>query len=164
MSGTLRRPLSIAGRVSNALRRVAGCVAISPTLCLQLAFWRLTLPILKFLVPMRLLARIMWLQPSPLVEPGTADTRLRSLLYVWQHGGRLLISPNCLEKSLVLYRLLSRQGLDPSLVFGVTRSEAGVAGHAWIETDGRVFHDDKVHLYDRAAIFGAHGQPAEIRS
>ena len=33
-----------------------------------------------------------------------------------------------------------------------------------VDADGRVFHDDKVHLYDRAAIFGAHGQPAEIRS
>lgn len=164
MSGTLRRSLTIARRLSSAVGRIASCVAISPTLCLQLAFWRVSLPILKFIVPMRRLARVMWVPPSPPLQAENAAARRRALMHVWQHGGRLLISPNCLEKSLVLYRLLSRQGLDPSLVFGVTRGESGVAGHAWVETEGRAFHDDKVHLYDRAAIFGAHGQPAEIHS
>src|SRR4051812_5441367 len=155
MPSAVRLPL-ILTRLSGAIRRVFSCVATSPLLCLRLLLWRASLPVLKYVVPIRVLARWMWAAPSrsnPLRNQ-TAQARRDALLYVWQNGGRLFVSANCLEKSLVLYRLLSREGADPNLVFGVNRHEDGVAGHAWIETKGRVFPVGDGKVYERLAMFG----------
>jgi hypothetical protein len=150
-------------RLESAVRRIASCVATSPRLCAELLFWRTLLPILKFIVPVRLLAQFMWSPASEPVSREGADARLQSLLHIWQHGGRLLVSSNCLERSLVLYRLLSQYGSNPRLILGVNRADGRIAGHAWIEKDGRAFLDDTEHSYERLAIFGVNGRPAEIR-
>jgi transglutaminase superfamily protein len=151
-------------RLYRAAGRISSCVALSPLLCVRLLFWRASLPFLKYVVPVRVLTRFMWsAPPARRDDSGRADARLRSLSYIWQNGGRLLVSRNCLERSLVLYRLLSQSGSNPSLVVGVSRADTGIAGHVWVETDGRVFFDDMVHRYDRFATFGVNGRPAEIR-
>ena len=151
-------------RLYHAARRVSSCVALSPLLCLRLLLWRASLPVLKYVVPLRLLTRLMWSAPAARRDDsGHAHERLRSLAFIWQNGGRLLVSQNCLERSLVLYRLLSQSGSNPSLVVGVSRADATTAGHVWVETEGRVLFDEMIHRYDRFAIFGVHGRPAEIR-
>ena len=152
-------------RLQSAARRIASCLATSPRLCAVLLFWRTLLPVLKYIVPVRVLARFMWSPPTESAsgESADADARLRSLLFIWQHGGRLFVSANCLERSLVLYRLLSKNGSNPRLILGVNRRDAGIAGHAWIEKDGRAFLDDMVQSYERLAIFGVNGRPAEVR-
>ncbi len=47
------------------------------------------------------------------------------------------IDRNCLRRSVLLYRELSRLGADPILNIGFKRSEAGLEGHAWVVVDGR---------------------------
>jgi hypothetical protein len=42
----------------------------------------------------------------------------------------------CLERSLTLARLLSRNGLRPEIVIGLRRTHEGLAGHAWVNLDG----------------------------
>ena len=44
--------------------------------------------------------------------------------------------PNCLARSLVLFRLLRRQGLDAELQIGVATLDGTFAAHAWIEHGG----------------------------
>ncbi|HOS92053.1 MAG TPA: lasso peptide biosynthesis B2 protein [Armatimonadota bacterium] len=44
---------------------------------------------------------------------------------------------NCLTRSLMLYRMLRRRGVEVELRIGVRREGAeGIAGHAWLLLDG----------------------------
>jgi hypothetical protein len=66
----------------------------------------------------------------------------------------------CLSRSLVLWFLLRREGIEGSLCLG-TRKEAGrFEAHAWVELAGVVLNDSEdVRLryaaFDRAVIFKA---------
>jgi hypothetical protein len=98
------------------------------------------------------------------VKPRVGEGRPDAVLNAWRRGGRLLVSPNCLERSLLLYRLLSREGANPTIVFGVDRGTETVAGHAWVEIDGAAVHDTATGDYTRVATFGINGQVAGISS
>jgi hypothetical protein len=43
----------------------------------------------------------------------------------------------CLTRSLILYRLLHRQGLEPCLVIGLPPRPKNHEAHAWVEVNGR---------------------------
>ncbi len=48
----------------------------------------------------------------------------------------------CLVRALVVHTLLVRRGHSAHLRLGFVRSEKGVlSGHAWVESEGRVFDD-----------------------
>ena len=49
-----------------------------------------------------------------------------------------LWKPTCLERSLTLYRLLRKMGVEARFVIGTTSPPAGFAAHAWVEHNGRV--------------------------
>lgn len=53
----------------------------------------------------------------------------------------LPIDANCLARSLVLKRLLDRQGIDTDLRIGVRQYEGDFEAHAWVEHEGRVVND-----------------------
>ena len=118
----------------------------------------MALPVLKYLLPIGTLTRLMWAKPRG--REGRPPGRPDVVLKAWRSGGRLLVSPNCLERSLLLYRLLSREGANPTIVFGVDRGTETVAGHAWVEIDGAVVHDAGTADYTRVATFGINGQVA----
>jgi len=48
-----------------------------------------------------------------------------------------LSGSTCLTRSLILYRLLHREGLDPALVVGLPAQPKNHEAHAWIELGGR---------------------------
>ena len=125
--------------------------ATHPGLVLRAVVWRVALPVLKYLLPIATLTRLMWVKPRG--REGRPDVVLKA----WRSGGRLLVSKNCLERSLLLYRLLSREGANPTIVFGVDRGNATVAGHAWVEVDGGVVQDTGTADYTRVAMFGVNG-------
>lgn len=52
-----------------------------------------------------------------------------------------IFKPNCLRSSLVLWRLLSRYGVQASLRIGVISAKEGIVAHAWIVSDGVVLND-----------------------
>jgi len=133
-------------------------LAAHPGLVLRSVVWRVTLPVLKYLLPFPTLARLMWSEPRR--QEDHQSGRPDVILKAWRSGGRLLVSKNCLERSLLLYRLLSREGANPTIVFGVDRGTETVNGHAWIEVDGGVVHDPATADYTRVATFGVNGQLA----
>jgi hypothetical protein len=140
---------------------------MSPALCARLLLWRSVLPILKFAIPLHALTRLMWVPPSRFAPgAGTAEAsrRLQTIEHVWRTGGRLLVSSNCLERSLVLYRILAAEGINPSLVLGVSRGGGQeVSGHAWIElAESQTFHDGESHFYTRFAAFGVDGRERQF--
>jgi hypothetical protein len=42
---------------------------------------------------------------------------------------------DCLQRSLLLYRLLSAVGADPELVVGFREQDGNIIGHAWVLVD-----------------------------
>ena len=83
--------------------------------------------------------------------------RLNTVRYFIAHAGRFVISENCLERSLVLYRFLAEVGANPRLVMGVRLSDTGTDGHVWIEVDGEPFADSTTARYARVLALGAGG-------
>lgn len=58
----------------------------------------------------------------------------------------------CLQKSLVLWALLRRQGINAELRIGVRREGGNFEAHAWVEYEGFVLNDAS-DVRDRFATF-----------
>jgi hypothetical protein len=86
-------------------------------------------------IPIERLARWAWQtgpakrQPSLEARLVGCVVRLRQLLRVRDE--------DCIARSLLLYRELSRLGAAPTLCLGFRRRGAQLEGHAWVEVDGR---------------------------
>lgn len=65
----------------------------------------------------------------------------------------------CLSRSLVLWGLLSRQGISSELRIGVRREEGHFEAHAWIEYEG-VALNEYTDLCDRYSAFD---RPIEVK-
>ncbi len=138
-------------RLLHATARVARCVTADPRLFARATAWRVVLPALKAAVPIGLLAR--WMDHSGTRRPVQRQTRIESLHRLLREGGRTVISGNCLDRSLLLYRLVSETGADAALVMGVRRDGADVKGHAWVELDGRPFRDDSARNFEPIQVW-----------
>lgn len=57
-----------------------------------------------------------------------------------RHG---IMRGNCLSKSIVLWHLLRREGLDATLCVGGRKEGASFEAHAWIELDGKAVNDSQ---------------------
>ena len=138
-------------RVSRALPRLVRCAAADPRLFARALGWRLALPVMKTLVPVKVLVR--WMDRSHCVLPPATPPRIDSVERLLSEGGRLVVSPNCLERSLLLYRFLSEAGAEVALVMGMRHEGATVAGHAWLELNGRPFADATTSTYNPVVRF-----------
>ena len=139
-------------RVSRAVPRIVRCAEAEPRLFARALAWRLLLPVLKTAVPVKVLAR--WMDRSHRLLPSSAAAaRVAAVERLLAEGGRLVVSNNCLERSLLAYRLLSETGAEMSLVMGVRREGAAVAGHAWIELNRRPLADATAGSYDPIVRF-----------
>ena len=49
--------------------------------------------------------------------------------------------PNCLERSLFLWWLLRRGGIEGELHIGARKNGSGLEAHAWVELEGQVLND-----------------------
>ena len=139
-------------RVSRAVPRIIRCAEAEPRLFARALAWRFLLPVLKTAVPVKILAR--WMDRSHRLLPSSAAaSRVTAVERLLAEGGRLVVSRNCLERSLLAYRLLSETGVEVSLVMGMRRDGATVAGHAWIELNRRPFADATAASYDPIVRF-----------
>lgn len=90
-------------------------------------------------VPLPRLARLLEGKPRPGRGPyGPADAER----LVWLTQGlllRLYRHDFCYPRSLVLFHFLSRWGYRVHLNFGIRREGDMLAGHAWLDLDGRPF-------------------------
>lgn len=110
-------------------------IALFDALPLAVAAWRLTAARASFS-----------LRPGPALPPGTGRrgaffwlraTPQQLVRGVERASRHLPFRPTCLERALVLDRLLGSAGLERTLVIGVRRNGAALEAHAWIERDGR---------------------------
>jgi hypothetical protein len=136
-------------RVSNQIRTVLDGLRIVPAYVL--------LGLLKHLVPLRSLAKWTWCETTsprnPVAERRlTANAlRLSKLLRVADR--------DCLQRSLLLYRLLSAVGADPELVVGFREQDGKIIGHAWVLVDDVSLVEPQSDLVRFSPVFrfGARG-------
>jgi len=50
-------------------------------------------------------------------------------------------NPNCLERSMTLWWLLRREGVEGELHIGARKESGRFEAHAWVELDGQVLND-----------------------
>ncbi len=67
----------------------------------------------------------------------------------------------CLRRSLFLWWLTRRRGLDSKLQIGVRREQGELTAHAWSELDGEVLND-RAEIVERYAVFDAKRLPNQI--
>ena len=120
-----------------------------------MAGWRLALPLLKRALPLPRLARLMWAASAARVRDPAREHQITMLAEGVGGPRRNPRLDNCLERSLVAYRYLSRAGAEPELVVGVSRDQP-VRGHAWVRIDGEPVRDS-VEEFEEVAAFGAAG-------
>jgi hypothetical protein len=119
--------------------------------------WACVLPILKRVVPLKSLTRFLWLPPK--TARNTEQEEKIGAAVRWIYLFVFRNNTNCIERSLLLYRFLSRSNADPSLVTGMKRAEGNNwKGHAWILVDGIPFEEPEASIQDfkPLMIFG-HG-------
>jgi hypothetical protein len=69
-----------------------------------------------------------------------------------RHG---LVHPSCLAKSLTLWWLLKRQGIDSHLRIGIRKEDDKFEAHAWVERDGAALNEPDEHHHHYAAFDAA---------
>jgi hypothetical protein len=119
----------------------------------------LMIGLLKRVVPLRWLARWAWRPPSG-PRNREAERRLAAGVFrLSQLTG--LHDRDCLHRSLLLYRVLSRAGADPTLVVGFQQMEGRILGHAWVIVDGQAVIEPEVNVsrFSPALGFGFKGAP-----
>ena len=76
-------------------------------------------------------------------SPMPAPTEIRRVVrMVNAAANRGPVKANCLPRSLTIWWLLRRQGLDCELRLGVKPRDAAIQAHAWVEHRGEVLNDD----------------------
>jgi hypothetical protein len=119
------------------------------------------LTLAKRVVPLPRLAQLAWSPPRGGARNAQAEARAVGLVLKasrWSGGTR----HNCLPRSLLVYRSLSRAGASPRLVVGVRRDRNRVRGHAWVVADDRVRAETggEAGRYTPILAFGEGGRPA----
>ena len=94
--------------------------------------WLGVLPVLKHAVPLPRLTKLMWRDGTPSPRDPREEERVLKVV----GGLSRRAGGNCLARSLVVYRCLSRINADPVLVAGMSR-KGTLVGHAWVTVDGR---------------------------
>lgn len=136
-------------RGSNQIRTILDGCRIVPAYVL--------LGVLKRLVPLRSLAKWMWCETTgprdQLAERRLAANVLRVSKFL------RLSDRDCLQRSLLLYRLLSAAGAGPELVVGLHEQDGNVIGHAWVLVDGKSLVEPEPALLRFSPVlrFGAQG-------
>lgn len=65
------------------------------------------------------------------------------------------VHPSCLVKSLTLWWLLERQGIQSQLRIGIRKEKGGLEAHAWVEREGTALNEPEEHHHHYAAFDAA---------
>jgi hypothetical protein len=103
--------------------------------------WALGLAaVLRHRTPLPRLIRFLEVSPQPGGEV-SAEEEARLVRLVQGVLRRTYRQDFCLVQSLMLYHFLSGWGRDVRLLCGVRRTGEGLAGHAWLEVDGKPYRE-----------------------
>jgi hypothetical protein len=116
------------------------------------------LGLLKHFVPLEWLVRLIWQSAAGSRNLELEQRLVAAVIRLSQLAGQL--DGGCLQRSLLLYRVLSGAGANPDLVVGFHRMNGQLFGHAWIVVDGRAVVESEVDLlrFYPTFSFGAGGR------
>lgn len=146
----------------SALRTFRRMVA-SPNetvLALRMAAWTAVLPLLKRILPLPRLVGLMTPAERSAKRDPRREQRIAAIAKRLYHTRPVTHRDNCLERSLVAYRFLSRAGAEPMLVVGFRREQKDIHGHVWVIVDGEPVHETPGELsaYETVTAFGSDGR------
>ncbi|MFI5178408.1 MAG: lasso peptide biosynthesis B2 protein [Vicinamibacterales bacterium] len=135
-------------------RRVSTAFGIGRLLPMYAAFGAL-----RYVVPLPTLARWAWRSPSGGRDLAREQRIVARVAWVQARTARLRPRGDCLHRSLLLYRELSRSGADPILVVGFRQAHGRMEGHAWVLADGGPVAESPaaVEAFTPALAFGRKG-------
>jgi hypothetical protein len=146
---------------ARAVRSLAAAIRTPGDLLLvgRVVLWSAALPLLKRVLPLPALARLMWQRPVGARSP-ERQARIALVTRLVPRLTSLGLRDNCLERSLLAYRLLSAAGASPRLVVAVARDPGGLRGHVWVIVDGRPIHEHESALegFAPTIVFGDAGR------
>lgn len=108
------------------------CVAAVSVLRLGSAY--VLIGFLKYVLPLPVLVRWTWREPRGDRNPDAERQVIGRAIWVRRLLGDT--DRDCLQRSLLLYRELSRAGADPTLMVGFAKAGGRVRGHAWVVANG----------------------------
>jgi transglutaminase superfamily protein len=134
----------------------------------RMTAWAPGLPVLKRVLPLPKLVALMAGRARGHARDPELERRIVRMARLVYRGRRGTFRDNCLERSLVTYRFLSRAGADPELVVAMSKSEQGLHGHVWVTVEGLPVHEDPAELeayvplmrFRRGALRRSAGSPA----
>jgi hypothetical protein len=132
-------------------------------LAARLFLWSFALPILKRLFSLETLVRVVWVGPRTGRRRPDLERRVVRLAHaVWARSPAGRGDENCLERSLAVYRFLSRLNADPELVAALRKDGSNLVGHVWVTVEGKPLGEVAAELdeYTPMIVFGARGRPA----
>jgi hypothetical protein len=88
-----------------------------------------------------LLARLAPRPPQPAAPELQVASAVRTARLVRAANRRSVRPAACLSRSLTLWWLLRRRGIESQLRLGVRKGGEGLEAHAWVELAGRVVND-----------------------
>lgn len=88
----------------------------------------------------RLLERLAGRRQRPLTEQ-PPDTMRQAARMTDVAAGHKFLRATCLRRSVALWWLLQRQGIDSRVVLGVRKGDRWLQAHAWVECEGVVLND-----------------------
>lgn len=124
--------------------------------------WAAVLRLLKRVVALETLVRVMHRTPG---RPRARSSREQSIESYMNMTGRFPFRPpsNCLERSLIAYRMLCEAAAEPELVVGMRRATDGsLHGHVWVTVAGRPLGErvESLATYTPLVRFDARGRRA----
>jgi len=97
---------------------------------------------------------------EPAIEDEMAERITCAARSAERHGP---LTPNCLERSLTLWWMLRRDGIEGNLHIGARKNESRFEAHAWVELRGVVLNDS-ADVHKHYARFDAPIAAAEAGS
>lgn len=131
-----------------------------PRIAIRIWAWAAALRVLKRIVPLETLVRLMHRTPIASRRGSTTEESIESYINM---TGRFPFRPpsNCLERSLIAYRMLCEAAADPELVVGLRHAADGrLHGHVWITVGGRPLGErpESIATYTPLVQFDAQGR------
>lgn len=83
---------------------------------------------------------------KPLRETGTPNPD-RTAYLVNLASRHHFLKPTCLEKAIILYAILRREGISAEITIGTMKKNGEFQAHAWVEYLGRVILGRSVEPY-----------------
>ena len=121
------------------IRKLWRLSAADRSLLLQTAVWLCATRVGLWLLPLRLVRRLLARAARSPRRPRGAPVTQGRIVWAVSVARRMVPYASCLPQALVTESLLTRDGYPAELRIGVKKTAAGrLVAHAWVESGGRV--------------------------